>query len=184
MDLDSLIARFRGPLIGLFASWGASARDAQELAQDVFAQAYLSRERFDGSWEDAGAAGAWLRGIASKLHLSHRRKGPRKLDGTARRELAHEKVAEPASCELEAREHRAAVREALGRLRESWRTVLYLHYLEGSALAEIAGLLGISERSVEGRLHRARKELKRLLAGGDLVVGTSTPADGTTEDQQ
>ncbi len=32
MDLDLLIDRFRGPLVGLLASWGASPRDAHELA--------------------------------------------------------------------------------------------------------------------------------------------------------
>ena len=179
MDLDSLMARFRGPLIGLLASWGNSARDARELAQDVFAEAYLSRARFDGDWEEDGAAGAWLRGIASRLHLAHGRRGPRRLDATRRRELARDEEGPTASAELESREEQSAIRSAMNSLRESWRTVLHLHYVEGNSLAQIAGLLGVSQRSVEGRLHRARKELKQLLeANESLAASTGGGADG------
>lgn len=158
MDLDDLIARFRGPLVGLLSSWGASPRDAVELAQDSFAEAYLARERFEGDWSDAGAAGAWLRGIANKLWLAHGRK-TRRPDAIARRELA------PAEPEPEASEDEAAarLRGLIDALPQKWKTVLHLRYVEDSGLAEIAGLLGLSERAVEGRLHRARRALKEQL---------------------
>lgn len=161
MDLDDLIARFRGPLVGLLASWGASPRDAMELAQDSFAEAYLARERFEGDWSDAGAAGAWLRGIANKLWLAHGRK-TRRPDAIARRELA---PAEPELTEPEAGEDDTAarLRALIDALPPKWRTVLHLRYVEDSGLTEIAGLLGISERAVEGRLHRARRALKKQL---------------------
>ncbi len=48
-----------------------------------------------------------------------------------------------------------------------------MRYVEGSGLAEIGALLGIGERAVEGRLRRARTELRRLLG-----------ADGAAEVQQ
>ena len=67
MDLDRIIDRWRGPLVGLLGARGASPADAVELAQDAFSEAYLGRERFEGSWEDDGAVGAWLRGIALNL---------------------------------------------------------------------------------------------------------------------
>jgi len=44
LDLSDFIDRFRGPLIGLIASWGANYIDASEIAQDSFADAYLNRE--------------------------------------------------------------------------------------------------------------------------------------------
>ncbi len=159
MDLDDLIARFRGPLVGLLASWGASPRDAVELAQDAFAEAYLARERFEGEWSDAGAAGAWLRGIANKLWLAHGRK-TRRPDAIARRELAPAETTEPETGEDDAAAHLRALIESLP---AKWKTVLHLRYVEDSGLAEIAGLLGISERAVEGRLHRARLALKERL---------------------
>ena len=160
MELEPLINRFRGPLIGLLAAWGASPRDAIELAQDVFAEAYLSRDRFRGDWEEPTAAGAWLRGIALNLYRTSRRRNER--SGTS---IDGEERPEPAASEEPVEDPRTAkLRSAIDGLRESWRTVLHMRYVEGSGLAEIAALLETSERSVEGRLHRARNELKRVLA--------------------
>jgi RNA polymerase sigma-70 factor (ECF subfamily) len=56
---------------------------------------------------------------------------------------------------------------AVQRLRPRDREVIVLHYLEQHGLAEMAGLLGISQNAVEVRLHRARQRLKALLK--DLV---------------
>ncbi len=59
-----MIDRFRGPLIGLIASWGANYNEAAEIAQDSFADAYLNRESCRGDWKDPEVFGAWLRGVA------------------------------------------------------------------------------------------------------------------------
>jgi RNA polymerase sigma-70 factor (ECF subfamily) len=64
IDLERWIAAYRGPLIGLLASWGADWRAAEELAQEVFAEAWMARERFHADPQDLAAVGAWLRGIA------------------------------------------------------------------------------------------------------------------------
>jgi len=64
LDLSDFIDRFRGPLIGLIASWGANYNDASEIAQDSFADAYLNRGSCRGDWQDPEVFGAWLRGIA------------------------------------------------------------------------------------------------------------------------
>lgn len=154
MDLDAIIERWRGPLVGLLTAWGASPRDAVELAQDAFAEAYLGRARFRGAWDDVEAVGAWLRGIASNLHAAARRKGARGVPLEAAGDPAGPSAEEPAATPL---------LDAVGRLRGPWRTVLMMRYVEGSGLAEIGALLGIGERAVEGRLRRARQELERLL---------------------
>jgi hypothetical protein len=55
--LEGWIAAFRGPLIGLLASWGRDWRAAEELAQDTFAEAWVSRGRFVGDFSDTRAYG-------------------------------------------------------------------------------------------------------------------------------
>lgn len=162
MDLEPLLDRFRGPLIGFFAGQGNAPRDAQELAQDVFVEAYLSRERFGGDWSEMRAVGAWLRGIAGNLlHTERRRRGrsPRPIDDV---EPVDPDADDPAGA-VERDEARERLRAAIDGLRGPWRTVLCMHYLEGSGLAEIGALLGISTRAVEGRLRRARQELKSAI---------------------
>ena len=64
MDLTALINTYRGPLIGLIASWGAPWGDAVEIAQDSFAAAWLNRESCRGDWNQADVFGRWLRGVA------------------------------------------------------------------------------------------------------------------------
>jgi len=166
MNLDSIIDRFRGPVIGLLVAWGATPRDAVELAQDAFAEAYLGRATFRGSWDDLAAVGAWLRGIAHNLfHASlRRRRGGRVVSlDTARGEVD----SQPGSLELmEQKEQSARLFAALDKLDGPYRTVLMMRYVEGSSLAVIGALLGMSERAVEGRLRRARAALKEKFERG------------------
>ena len=162
MDLNAVIEQFRGPLIGALSAWGAAPRDAVELAQDAFAEAYLNRDRFKGDWGDQGAVGPWLYGIARNLHSA----AQRKATGSGRLvslESANEVAEREREGALEAEEQRDAMSQALAQLEESWRTVLTMRYSEGASLAVIGALLDLSERAVEGRLRRARAALEEEL---------------------
>src|SRR5712691_11148159 len=68
MDLAELINTYRGPLVGLIASWGAPWADAAEIAQDSFAEAYLNRGSCRGDWSDPDVFGRWLRGVALNVY--------------------------------------------------------------------------------------------------------------------
>lgn len=54
------------------------------------------------------------------------------------------------------------VRECLNKLPEKQRKLLYLRYWKEESLKTISELLGISERSVEGKLYRARADLRKI----------------------
>ena len=58
---------------------------------------------------------------------------------------------------------RSVVHNALSQLTEKNRLVATLHYLDGSSYADIAHFLGVPVSTVEGRMHRAKKQLKRRL---------------------
>ena len=168
MDLEPLISSHRGPLIALISSWGASPRDAVELAQHTFSEAYLSRDRYKGDWDDLKALGAWLLGIANNLfHV-----GQRASSGSGRLISMPEVSAadRPEDTESQEREERVSgVRTALLQLKATERTVLLMRYTEGSSLAVIGSLLGLGERAVEGRLRRARAALKEQLEKNMLL---------------
>src|SRR3954449_5899912 len=68
MDLAGLINLYRGPLVGLIASWGVPWADAVEVAQDSFAEAYLHRKSCRGDWSDPDVFGRWLRGVARNVY--------------------------------------------------------------------------------------------------------------------
>ena len=56
-----------------------------------------------------------------------------------------------------------ALKEAIDALPERWRLPLLLKYMEGMSEKEAAGVLGISQTALKGRLHRARKALEKTL---------------------
>ncbi len=156
MDLERLLDTWRGPLIGLLAAWGASSSEAPELAQDVFAEAWISRARFDGDPGDGLRVGAWLRGIARNLWLAAQRERARR--GSERAPSVAESSAARETGEPD--ERSAALREALDALEPELREALYVRHVEESSLAIVASLLGVTERAAEGRLYRGRQLLK------------------------
>lgn len=156
MRIEDLILRWRGPLVGLIASWGAAWGDAAELATDTFAEAWISRARFAGDFEEPASVGPWLRGIAFRLHATWRRRRER-----ARAEEVREEGVEERPSEED--ERLAGLRAAIDRLPGPQRAAVLVHYLDETSVRETAALLDVSEKVVEGRLYRARKRLRELL---------------------
>ena len=58
---------------------------------------------------------------------------------------------------------RPPVMEAIGALKPELRTAMLLHYVDGYAVQDIAGSLGIPQGTVKSRLRSARKRLKQTL---------------------
>lgn len=155
-DIERLIEDWRGPLVGLLAAWGCSADEAAELAQDSLVEAYLGRARLRGGLDRPEVVGPWLRGIARNLFRARRRRRWRRRE----QPLADE----PPGPERQEDRRLEALREALARLPEPLRAVLYLHYLEGTPVRRVAALLELPESTVESRLTVARRRLRERLA--------------------
>jgi RNA polymerase sigma-70 factor (ECF subfamily) len=56
-----------------------------------------------------------------------------------------------------------ALRLAIERLPAKQRQVVLMHYLEETSVSNVAGLLSVTVKTVEGRLYQARRTLRRLL---------------------
>lgn len=161
-ELQRLTDRWRGPLIGYLASQGAGYDEAIELALDCFAEAWLGRERFRGDFEDLEATGAYLRGIARNLWRTRLR--TRRQDRERHvSEVELDTIAAEVVRESQDREQIDQLHRAIERLGSEHRALLTMHYFEETSHRVVGGLLGISERAVEGRLRRARKALEREL---------------------
>lgn len=162
MDLTETLDRFRGPLIGLIASWGATYADAVELAQDSFADAYLSRDACRGNCEDPKVFGRWLRGVAwNKFRYELRSRKRRERRVTSVEPSTLETTADD-SPQLED-ERFVRLREAIEQLPAKQREVVMMHYLEETSVKEVAALLSVPAKTVEGRLYQARRALKRMM---------------------
>jgi RNA polymerase sigma-70 factor (ECF subfamily) len=136
---------------------------ADDLAQEAFIKAYTALHRF----EDRASFGTWL----YRITLNHVRDYLRRVK--VRREVPLEALS-PAVLADEggaAREARALDRErtrelvlrTIGQLPEKYATILSLRDLQGRSYEDIAEILDLSAGTVDSRLHRARKLLRKRL---------------------
>ena len=135
---------------------------AEEITQDAFLQAYNKLSTLRNPDQFAG----WLYVIANRLCIDWNRKrkpATQSLEDTSVKKIEALAYARYVSekQETEARERRyEIVEQLLARLPESERTVVTLHYLGEMTAREIGKFLGVSVRTINSRLHRARKRLQ------------------------
>jgi RNA polymerase sigma-70 factor, ECF subfamily len=143
----------------------SNARDAEDLVQETYLQAWKSFHRF----EPGTNCRAWLFKILFHQIHHHRRKwfnsrAVKMSDDILADTLAYE----PPVPEQLADEE---VLAALDRIPPDFRTVVLLADVQEFSYKEIAGTLGIPVGTVMSRLNRARKLLRTELAGLARSVG-------------
>jgi RNA polymerase sigma-70 factor (ECF subfamily) len=137
---------------------------ADDLAQDVFVKVYchLAKFKFESEF------GTWLYRIAVNHIKDHLRKiGRRKevsLEDVAEGRLAAEDPGPGREAERLTEERRAAVHKALSTLPQKYNVILTLRDVRGLSYEEIADVLKISPGTVDSRLHRARRQLRKKMA--------------------
>ncbi len=133
--------------------------EAEDVAQEVFLSFYRGHD------PSAAYAGPWLHRAAAHLALNSargERRRERRETLTAPRE--DDRVADP-EAEAMAREERATVRAALGRLPRDTAAILALRY-SGLSYAEVATALEIRADQVGTRLRRAQAAFKKEVLDG------------------
>jgi len=134
--------------------------DAQDAVQESFLSAYVHLKKFD----ERARFSTWLTRIAINAALMKIRKN------RVSREVGVEDAADavelsdcvPNPEEICARsEQKAALTDAIEKLRPTLRNVVELHDLQECSLHETAEALGISVAAAKGRLFHARAALRR-----------------------
>ncbi len=161
LDLQESIDRFGSPLTGLIISWGAPAFDASELTQDSLADAHLSLATCRGDVTDASVFGRWLRGIArNKFRNWSRSRAQRERLAIVTDPETLDQVALKSDLEDE---RLVQLRLEIQLLPTKYREVVMMHYLDVTSIVDVAALLSITAKAVEGRLYQARKILRRRM---------------------
>lgn len=149
---------------------------ANDLVQETFLNAFRGMNAFRG---DAQVS-TWLYTIASRAAMRLRRK----RKGAPERELSLEEFIPTSDGEfrlqipiegltpeqaLENKELREALDHAINKLPKKYRIALVLRDMEGLSAKEVSGIMGLSERAVKSRLHRARLFVRRELSGRGIT---------------
>lgn len=139
-----------------------------EAVEDVMQNIALAIVRQRETLQEIGRIGGWLYQIAVRQVLMYRRTTGRRRrmqqNLVARREPKFSSVTDESPCDgLLALEQQRHVREALSELKDLDRQILLLKYSEGWSYRQLAEHLGVKEDTIEYRLMKARKNLRRHL---------------------
>ena len=152
---------YRDTIDALYASVSRRCGGDRDLAEDVTQETWLRAVR---DWYRHGPPErplAWLRTVAHNLILNEfRRRRPVALDDATPDDMLN---AIDDGRAHDSTEIATVVDRALAKLPKSQSRLIEAFHYERSKVAQIAESLGISERAVEGRLRRARENLRKQL---------------------
>jgi RNA polymerase sigma-70 factor (ECF subfamily) len=169
--LNRLIARWQRPLYSLAYRYVQNNADAEDLVAETFVRLYQQRLRLRPDTR----LSAWLFTTLTNLCHNHHRwsrrhptssLGPPSPADSAKPNADLELVSGDLSpnVALEKDEALVAVRAAIQQLPHDLKATLLLHYYEHLSYHEIGEITGCSDRGVETRLYRARRQLRDCLA--------------------
>jgi RNA polymerase sigma-70 factor (ECF subfamily) len=148
-------------------------RDAEDLTQTVFAKAAQALPAFRGEAEAstwlyriaANVASDWLRSRSMQETRLTVQLADESDDDTGVAAIGATAVDSHPSPEqqLSNKDMRDGIRGEIGKLPETLRTVLMLSALGGLTDDEIARTLAISRDNAKVRLHRARREFRKII---------------------
>lgn len=173
---SALVEKYRAKMFNLAYSLTRNREAADDLAQEVFIKAYLALPKF----KYQSAFGTWLYRIAVNASKDFLRKEGRlrkvSLEDSPPGTLMQEDDTVQIDEAKETEKQKQLVRQALKSLPEKYQVILTLRDIQGFPYGEISQVLDISPGTVDSRLHRARKMLRKKVHqisarfGGDYAV--------------
>ena len=156
-EFDKLVAA-ESPRIHRLVERLLGWNDREDLTQEVFIAAWQSLHGFRGDSE----VSTWLYAIAIRLCRNHRRRtGWLERFSTLERQLLARSNHAGSTGTYDEIEQ---IKWAMNRLSHQDRETIVLCCLEEKSVQQVAGMLNQNKNTIEVRLHRARKQLKQILA--------------------
>lgn len=158
--MDALLLHY-GPLMRyIIAPILQNPQDREDCLSEVSMRVWEKIGQFDG---EKGSFHAWLTAITRNTALNH----ARKASGSSAEELSESTPSPDPTPEetLLKKERQEALKTALSRLSYKDRLLFYRKYYYRQSTAQIAAELGMTERAVEGKLYRVKKQLRKSLGG-------------------
>jgi RNA polymerase sigma-70 factor (ECF subfamily) len=147
-------------LVNIAKRFTQNQMDAEDLVQDTYIRAF----KFYDTFQQGSNCRAWLYTIMKNMFFNYYRK---------KKNITEIHVDEfPEKPEFSNAENVLAREELLKlmeKIREEFKRVIILFHLEGYTLKEISEQLSWPVGTVKSRLHRGRKEFRKLLCKYNVV---------------
>ncbi len=164
-----IVERYGDAVFGVALARLGSFHDAQDLAQQVFLEAF---QRLEGL-RDPARLGAWLRSIT--IHRAIDRIRSRDHCPEVDADMQPSDTPDPHS-QLERRELRDQVLAAIAGLSGPLRETTTLFYINGYSVEQVARMQEVPAGTVKRRLHDARKRLqKEMMAMVEDTLRNESP---------
>ncbi|MBZ5669819.1 MAG: sigma-70 family RNA polymerase sigma factor [Acidobacteriia bacterium] len=174
-SFETLLRRYRLPLVGFFHRMVRDRALAEDLAQEAFLRIYRARERY----QPEARFTTWLYRIATNLALNAIRDRKDEVPEPASEDLdrgpAFERFVDPkptAEQKLLEGDRQRLIRQAVESLPANQRAAVILHKYQEADYRQIAQILSVSESAVKSLLFRAyetlRLRLEPLLREGQI----------------
>lgn len=148
-DVEEAVMKYSDMLYKICIVILCNEQDVQDAIQETFCR-YLEKKPV---FRDAEHEKAWLIRVATNLC----------------RDMLRFRVRHPKVCideleqTLEGPKQRETLRELLD-LPVKQKTAIYLHYVEGYQIKEVADIMGTTEGAVKMRLRRGKEQMRLILA--------------------
>lgn len=183
LDFASAVTPFADQLYPTALRMTRNPADAEDLVQETFAKAFANFHQFRAGTN----LRAWLYRILTNTFINGYRKKQREPRQETTDEIKDWQLAAAEahtssgmrSAENEVLDHLpdSDIKQALARLPEEFQEVIYLVDIEGYAYKEVAARMGTPLGTVMSRLHRARRQLREMLADYGRERGMRVPAE-------
>lgn len=159
-----LVKRYKTKVFNMAYSFTRDRETADDLAQEVFIKVYYALEKF----KFKSGFGTWLYRISINHIKDYLRKHARERHisfETLGREpsLSEDEITKKEKAQ-ETADRKKLLYQAMRSLPEKHQVILTLRDIQGHSYEEIAGILKLSPGTVDSRLHRARKILRKKIA--------------------
>ena len=179
-DFDRIYREHADRLFAFSRKICAHVEDAKDVVQETFLNAYRGLSDFRGE----AKMSTWLYAIAARACIRKRRKRRDAPDRelsleeflpTEEGEFRLQPIAEGLNPEqaLQNKELKDALDGAIQALPRHYRLVLVLRDMEGLSAKEVGGIMGLNERAVKSRLHRARLFVRQRLSQKGIHAPTN-----------
>ncbi len=159
-----LVRKYRIKVFNLVYSLTRNQNVADDLAQEAFIKAFFALSKFNLKSE----FGTWLYRITVNHVKDYLRKKGRmrriRLENIKEISFIQEDETMRKEREHAEEQRRKLVHKAIQALPEKYQIILSLRDIQGFSYGEIAKILKIFPGTVDSRLHRARKMLRKKLA--------------------
>ncbi|MCD6429399.1 sigma-70 family RNA polymerase sigma factor [bacterium] len=161
-----LFDKYYQPIFGYILRRTANVALAQDLTSQTFLKALKKLKRF--KWRNVPFS-AWLFRIATnEVNAFYRyQKRHKKILIEDLPEISSRinllKEVERAEEELKRKEEFLKLHQCISKLNSKYQTVITLRFFEKKKISEISQILGKPEGTIKSQIHRALKELKKLI---------------------